>query len=165
MCVCVCVWSGRGLYDGLITCPEKSYRGCVCLSVIVEPQYEEALSHRAVEPRKTETYNDTEGVNKSSWRKTSTSPITETRPATNTPEPLHLTLPKQQCNEKWIIRHLCRQVEMNWYGRNQCLYHGFVTAGTCCCELALLHQSQWNTRPEPKRRRQHYLFLQTSTLN
>jgi len=54
---------------------------------------------------------------------------------------------------------------MNWHGGNQCLYRGFVTAVTCCCELTLLHQSQWNTPPEPKRRRQHYLFLQTSTLN
>jgi hypothetical protein len=34
----LCVLSVRGLCDGLITCPEKSYRvWCVCVSVIEEP--------------------------------------------------------------------------------------------------------------------------------
>jgi hypothetical protein len=45
-CEC-CVMSGRGLCDGLITCPEESYRvWCVWVCVIVKPRRnEEAQAH------------------------------------------------------------------------------------------------------------------------
>ena len=33
-CEC-CVLSGRGFCDGLMTCPEKSYRICVCVCVCI----------------------------------------------------------------------------------------------------------------------------------
>ena len=36
-CEC-CVFSGRGLCDGLITRPEESYRVCLSLCVISKPQ-------------------------------------------------------------------------------------------------------------------------------
>jgi hypothetical protein len=37
LCV-LCVWSGKGLYGGLITRPEESGRVCCILSVISKPQ-------------------------------------------------------------------------------------------------------------------------------
>jgi len=42
---CKCVLSRRGLCDELITRPEESYRVWVCLSVIINPDNEEALAY------------------------------------------------------------------------------------------------------------------------
>jgi hypothetical protein len=48
-CEC-CVLSGRGLYDGLITRPEESYR---LWCVVVCDLYEEALAHRGLLRKRT----------------------------------------------------------------------------------------------------------------